>query len=195
VKLVVGLGNPGERYAETRHNIGFMVATLAAGRAGIVLKRQGYQGVYGVGRLVGEETTILLPQTFMNRSGASVAPACQSLGVTPGDLIVIHDEIDLPFGTLRIKVGGGHGGHNGLRSINAALGHGEFIRLRLGVGRPAVGGDVSGHVLSRFASVERSRLSDYLEAATDALELVLRRGPHEAMNSYNNRELIACGQG
>lgn len=194
MKLVVGLGNPGERYAETRHNIGFMVVSRAAARAGIALKRQGYQGIYGVGRLVGEEAAVLLPQTFMNRSGASVAPACQSLGMKPGDLIVVHDEIDLPFGTLRIKVGGGHGGHNGLRSITEALGHGDFIRLRLGVGRPATGGDVSGHVLSRFASSERAQLDDYLDAATEALEFLLRRGPNEAMNAYNNRELIASSQ-
>jgi len=194
LKLVVGLGNPGERYAETRHNIGFMVVAKAAGRAGIALKRQGYQGVYGVGRLAGEEATLLLPQTFMNRSGASVAPACQSLGVAPGDLIVVHDEIDLPFGTLRIKSGGGHGGHNGLRSINASLGHGDFLRFRLGVGRPPAGGDVSGYVLSRFASTERAVLDEYLEAAVEALELMLRRGPNEAMNSYNNRELFASGQ-
>lgn len=190
MKLIVGLGNPGERYADTRHNIGFMVATLAAGRAGIALKRQGYQGVYGVGRLAGEETTILLPQTFMNRSGASVAPACQSLGIAPGDLIVIHDEIDLPFGTLRIKDGGGHGGHNGLRSISGALGHGDYIRVRLGVGRPQGNGDVSDHVLSRFAAGERAQLGDYLVAASEALELLMRRGPNEAMNSFNNRELI-----
>jgi PTH1 family peptidyl-tRNA hydrolase len=192
--VVVGLGNPGERYADTRHNIGFMVAVAAAGRAGIALKRQGYQGVYGVGRLAGEETTLLLPQTFMNRSGASVAPACQSLGIAPGDLIVIHDEIDLPFGTLRIKTGGGYGGHNGLRSISASMGHGDFTRLRLGVGRPPAGGDVSGYVLSRFAPVERRLLGEYLEAAVEALELLLRRGPSEAMNSYNNRELFASGQ-
>ena len=194
MKLVVGLGNPGERYAETRHNIGFMVVATAAGRAGISLKRQGYQGLYGVGRLAGEETTLLLPQTFMNRSGASVAPACQSLGVAPGDLIVVHDEIDLPFGTLRIKSGGGHGGHNGLRSINASLGHGDFLRMRLGVGRPPAGGDVSGYVLSRFAAAERNLLNEYLDAAVEALELLLRRGPNEAMNSYNNRELFASGQ-
>jgi PTH1 family peptidyl-tRNA hydrolase len=194
LKLVVGLGNPGERYADTRHNIGAMVAARAAERAGIALKRQGYQGLYGVGRLVGEETTVLLPQTYMNRSGASVAPACQSLGIMPGDLIVVHDEIDLPFGTLRIKVGGGHGGHNGLRSITDALGHGDFIRLRLGVARPPAGGDVSGHVLSRFASGERTQLNDYLDAATEALEFLLRRGPSEAMNAYNNRELIASSQ-
>lgn len=194
MKLVVGLGNPGERYADTRHNIGSMVVSLAAARAGIALKRQGYQGLYGVGRLAGEETTVLLPQTFMNRSGASVAPACQSLGVPPGDLIVVHDEIDLPFGTLRIKLGGGHGGHNGLRSITDALGHGDFVRVRLGVGRPPAGGDVSGHVLSRFASGERAHLDAYLDAATEALELLLRRGPNEAMNAYNNRELIALTQ-
>ena len=190
MKLVVGLGNPGERYAETRHNIGCMVAVRIAARAGIALKRQGYQGIYGVGRLAGEEAAILLPQTYMNRSGASVAPACQSLGVAPGDLIVVHDEIDLPFGSLRIKMGGGHGGHNGLRSIMDALGHGDFLRLRLGVGRPPAGGDVSGYVLSRFATAERGQLHEYLEVATDSLEFLLQRGPQEAMNAFNNRELL-----
>lgn len=194
MKLIVGLGNPGERYAETRHNIGFMTVTRIADRAGIALKRQGYQGLYGVGRLAGVEATVLLPQTFMNRSGASVAPACQSLGVAPGDLIVVHDEIDLPFGVLRIKIGGGHGGHNGLRSIAEALGHGNFVRMRLGVGRPPMGGDVSGYVLSRFAAEERKQLNDYLDTATDALEFLLNRGPGEAMNNYNNRELTVSGQ-
>jgi PTH1 family peptidyl-tRNA hydrolase len=194
LKLVVGLGNPGERYADTRHNIGSMAVSRLAGRAGVALKRAAYQGLCGVGRLVGEEVTLLLPQTYMNRSGASVAPACQSLGVAPGDLIVVHDEIDLPFGTLRIKTGGGHGGHNGLRSIAEALGHGDFIRVRLGVGRPPPGGDVSGYVLNRFSAGERTQLDDYLDAATDALEFLLRRGPIEAMNAYNNRELIVSGQ-
>ena len=191
MKLVAGLGNPGERYAETRHNIGCMVVQRVAARAGIAMKRPGFQAVYGVGRVAGAEAALLLPQTFMNRSGASVAPACQSLGVAPGDLIVAHDEIDLPFGTLRIKVGGGHGGHNGLRSIMDALGDGSFVRLRIGVGRPPAGGDVSAHVLSRFAAAERARLDDYLDAASDALELLLQRGAPEAMNAYNNRELIA----
>jgi PTH1 family peptidyl-tRNA hydrolase len=191
LKLVVGLGNPGERYAETRHNIGCMVAVRAAARAGIALKRQGYQGLYGVGRLAGEEATVLLPQTFMNRSGASVAPACQSLGVAPGDLIVVHDEIDLPFGTLRIKVGGGHGGHNGLRSITAALGHGDFIRVRVGVGRPPAGGDVSGYVLSRFASAERQALPDLLDQAAAAVEAILTRGSAAAMNEFNGRDNVA----
>ena len=190
MKLIVGLGNPGIQYAETRHNIGFMVVTHLAERAGIALKRKGYQGFYGVGRVAGEEVTILLPQTYMNRSGASVAPACQSLGVTPGDLIVVHDEIDLAFGCLRVKAGGGHGGHNGLRSIVGALGEAGYARLRMGVGRPPVGGDVSGHVLSRFNATERVSLQKYIEVASDALELLLREGAQEAMNSYNNREVL-----
>lgn len=190
MKLIVGLGNPGIQYAETRHNIGFMVATHLAERAGVSLKRKGYQGFYGVGRVAGEEATILLPQTYMNRSGESVAPACQSLGIKPGDLIVIHDEIDLAFGCLRIKVGGGHGGHNGLRSLGAALGETGYRRLRMGVGRPPAGGDVSGHVLSRFNAMERTLLEKYIETAADALELLLRVGVQEAMNRYNNREVL-----
>ena len=191
MKLVVGLGNPGERYAETRHNIGFMVASLVAGRAGIALKRQGYQGIYGVGRLAVEEAAVLLPQTFMNRSGGSVAPACQSLGIAPGDLIIIHDEIDLPFGALRVKVGGGHGGHNGLRSIIGAFGHGDFIRVRLGVGRPPTGGDVANYVLNRFAPVERQALPELLDQGVAAVEAILTRGSAAAMNDFNGRDSAA----
>ena len=190
MKLIVGLGNPGTDYAETRHNIGFMVATRLAERSGVALKRKGYQGFYGVGRVVGEEATILLPQTYMNRSGESVAPACQSLGVTPVDLIVVHDEIDPEFGCLRIKVGGGHGGHNGLRSIGAVLGETDYSRLRMGVGRPPAGGDVSAHVLSRFNAVERALLERFIDTATNALEDLIRNGVQDAMNSYNNRDLL-----
>jgi PTH1 family peptidyl-tRNA hydrolase len=190
LKLIVGLGNPGTDYAETRHNIGFMVATRLAERSGVALKRKGYQGFYGVGRVVGEEATILLPQTYMNRSGESVAPACQSLGVTPVDLIVVHDEIDLEFGCLRIKVGGGHGGHNGLRSIGAVLGETDYSRLRMGVGRPPAGGDVSAHVLSRFNVVERALLERFIDIATNALEDLIRNGVQDAMNRYNNRDLL-----
>ncbi len=190
MKLIVGLGNPGPKYAETRHNIGFMAAGRLAGRAGIALKRSGHQGVYGVGRVAGEETTILLPQTYMNRSGASVASACQSLGVAPGDLIVVHDEIDLSFGCLRIKQGGGHGGHNGLRSIGEASGATDYTRLRMGIGRPPEGGDVSAYVLSRFSAIERNLLAEYLDVAAEALALVLKEGPQAAMNAYNNRNVL-----
>ena len=190
MKLIVGLGNPGPEYAATRHNIGFMVTATLAERNGIALKRKGHQGIYGVGRVAGTEATILLPQTYMNRSGTSVVSACQSLGVEPGDLIVVHDEIDLDFGALRIKVGGGHGGHNGLRSIAGALGETEYSRLRIGVGRPPAGGDVSRYVLSCFNAAERAQLQEYTEKAADALEVLVQKGPQGAMNLYNNRDLL-----
>jgi PTH1 family peptidyl-tRNA hydrolase len=189
LKLVVGLGNPGDRYVRTRHNIGFMLAERLASEAGIALKRKGHQGLYGTGRIAGCEATILLPQTFMNLSGVSVGSACKSLGIAPGDLIVAHDDIDLPFGSLRIKVGGGHGGHNGIRSIRAALGTGDFIRVKLGVGRPHPGGDVAGYVLSPFSAVERSRLEDVLENSAKAVETIISQGTQQAMNEFNNREL------
>ena len=190
MKLIVGLGNPGEKYAETRHNVGFLVAVRLAERNGVTLKRKGYQGLYGVGRVAGDQATILLPQTYMNRSGASVGPALQSLGVSPGDLIVVHDEIDLEYGCLRVKVGGGHGGHNGLRSLCGALNDPGFTRLRVGVGRPPAGGNVSSYVLNRFNAAERKQLTDYVDLAAEAVEAVMVDGAQVAMNRYNNRDLL-----
>lgn len=187
MKLIVGLGNPGEQYAETRHNIGFMVVDRLAGQFRVPLKRKGYQGVYGVGRVNGDEVTLLLPHTYMNRSGVSVGSACQSLGVAPGDLIVVHDEIDLGFGDLRVKVGGGHAGHNGLRSICSVLGNADFVRLRVGIGRPPGGGDVAAYVLSRFSAAQRGELGHFVDTAADALQTVLRDGAVAAMNSFNQR--------
>lgn len=189
MKLVAGLGNPGSKYAGTRHNIGFMVAEELAARSGISLKKHGYQGVYGVGRVAGEEVTILLPQTFMNLSGVSVAAACKSLGVDPGDLIVVHDDIDLSFGTLKIRGGGGHGGHNGIRSICGVLGVGDFIRIKVGVGRPPAGGDVAGYVLNPFSATERIRLQTVVTNSAAAVETLLARGAAQAMNEFNNRDL------
>lgn len=188
MKLIAGLGNPGSKYTETRHNVGFMVAEALAAEAGISLKKKGHQGVYGVGRVAGQECTILLPQTYMNLSGASVGSAYKSLGLTPGDLIVVHDDIDLAFGTLKLRVGGGHGGHNGIRSIREVLGSGDFIRLKIGVGRPAGTGDVAGHVLSAFAGSERNLLDRVLAGSIQALTLLLVRGVQVAMNEFNNRD-------
>lgn len=187
MKLLVGLGNPGPRYARTRHNIGFLVAERIAANCGIALKRQGHQGLSGVGRCAGTETTILLPQTFMNVSGASVASACKSLGVSPGDLIVLHDDLDLPFGILRIKVGGGHGGHNGIRSISEVLGRADYIRVKLGIGRPPAGGDVANYVLSNFTSGENRELEALIALAAEAVEYLLRDGAAAAMNRFNTR--------
>lgn len=189
MKLIVGLGNPGERYLGTRHNIGFRVVREVASRAGIQLKKNGYQGVYGTGRVGGRETTLLLPQTFMNLSGASVGSACRALGVAPDDLIVVHDDIDQPFGALRIKVGGGHGGHNGIRHIHQVLGGGEFIRVKLGVGRPLFGDDVARYVLSAFTATEEKALAAIVADAADAVAAVVERGPLAAMNEFNRREV------
>lgn len=189
MKLVAGLGNPGSKYAGTRHNIGFLAVQKVAERSGISLKKSGHQAIYATGRVAGEEVTLLLPQTFMNLSGASVGSACKSLGVEPGDLIVVHDDIDLPFGALKIKRGGGHGGHNGIRHIRQVLGTGDFVRVKIGVGRPAPGGDVAGYVLSPFSATERQSLEDVLEDAAMAVEAVLEKGAERAMNEFNSREV------
>jgi len=185
VKLLVGLGNPGEKYTGTRHNAGFLVAERVAERHHIALKKKGYQGLYGVGRAAGEETTILLPQTFMNNSGVSVTAAYKSLGITPGDLIVIYDDLDLPFGRLRIRPDGGHGGHNGMRDMGCT----DFIRLKVGIGRPEHI-DVTGHVLSRFAPEEKKKLPELLDLAADAAETILHDGAAVAMNRFNNCNLL-----
>ena len=187
MKLIVGLGNPGERYAETRHNVGFQVVAQLAARAGISLKKKGHQGFYGTGRLSGQEVTLLLPQTFMNLSGASVGSACRSLGLAPGDLIVVHDDIDLDFGVMKIKTGGGHGGQNGIRHIREVLGSGDFVRVKVGVGRPIGNPDVSSHVLSRFSATERKKLDDVLAGVSDSVEMILDKGVLDAMNAFNNK--------
>jgi len=189
VKLLVGLGNPGDKYAGTRHNAGFLVAERVAERHRIALKKKGYQGRYGVGRAAGAETTILLPQTFMNHSGASVNAAYRSLGVAPGDLIVIYDDLDLPLGRIRVRLEGGHGGHNGLRDIIATLGFKDFIRLKVGIGRPERG-DVTNYVLGRFNADEQKLVPLLLDLAADAVETILADGAAAAMNKYNNCNLL-----
>lgn len=188
MKLVVGLGNPGEKYRLTRHNVGFMVTELLARRYQLGLKKKGYQGIYAVGRIATSQATLLLPQTFMNLSGASVTAAYRSLGIVPGDLIVIHDELDLPFGRLKIRPGGGHGGHNGIRDIIQGLGLQDFIRVRIGIGRPDHG-NVTAHVLNGFTAEEKKHLPLVLDAAADAVEKILTDDASAAMNLYNGYHL------
>jgi peptidyl-tRNA hydrolase, PTH1 family len=188
LNLLVGLGNPGSKYEGTRHNIGFMVAERVAQCNGVPLKKKGYQGLYGVGRVSSRETAILLPQTFMNCSGVSVKAATQSLGIVPGDLIVIYDDLDLSFGRLRIKKDGGHGGHNGIRDIVALLGYRDFVRLRIGIGRPDHG-NITAHVLNRFNPDEQKVLPRLLDDAVNAAEKIMTDGAIEAMNSFNGYNL------
>jgi peptidyl-tRNA hydrolase, PTH1 family len=165
--LVVGLGNPGDRYARTRHNIGFEVAKLAAERLGLPKFKRKYGGLYSEGRRV----AVLLPQTYMNESGNSVGPARGALGVDLDHVIAVHDEIDLPFGEVEVRTGGGLAGHNGLKSLKRGLGSDEFTRVRVGVGRPDSTDPeiVSRYVLGRFSEGE-GEVRELVEKAADALE-------------------------
>lgn len=188
MKLVVGLGNPGDKYAGTRHNIGFLAAERLAEQNRLGLKKKGFQAHYGVGRVAAQEAVVLLPQTFMNCCGASVNAAVKFYKVAAEDLIVIYDDLDLPFGRMRIKSEGGHGGHNGMRDIISVLGFRDFVRIRVGIGRPEHG-DVTSHVLGRFSSAEQEGLSELLDAVSGATSLVLADGALAAMNTFNNFSL------
>jgi peptidyl-tRNA hydrolase, PTH1 family len=171
--LVVGLGNPGDRYAATRHNVGFEVAALAAERWGLPKAKKRYAGLFTEGRTGpgGPRVAVLLPQTFMNESGNSVGPARGALGVDVEHVVAVHDEIDLPFGRIEARLGGGLAGHNGLKSLKSGLGGPDFQRLRVGVGRPDSTDPeiVSAHVLGRF-SEPKEDVRDLIERAADELE-------------------------
>ena len=183
--LVVGLGNPGKKYEETRHNIGFVVAD-AIHRAGVFAEwREKFSGVFAKGN----DSSLLKPQTFMNLSGDSVQPCAAFLKVEPREIIVVHDELDLPFGDTRLKFGGGHAGHNGLRSIIQRLGTPDFVRVRVGIGRPPPGfrGEIADYVLTGFDPVERAQLPDVVSGATAAAQSVLTNGVSVAMNAVNTR--------
>jgi PTH1 family peptidyl-tRNA hydrolase len=184
-RLIVGLGNPGAKYLKNRHNIGFQVVDRLAEAGGIALSRSKFDGVYGTGHLDGHSITLLKPQTFMNLSGRSVAPACRFFDIEPENILVVHDELDLDFGTIRLKIGGGHAGHNGLRSIHADLGTNNYHRMRMGIGRPQKG-SVSAFVLADFAmGDERDWLSDMLDRGVEAIRTTFREGTRAAMNSVN----------
>jgi peptidyl-tRNA hydrolase, PTH1 family len=174
--LVVGLGNPGDRYARTRHNIGFEVAALAAERWDLPKARKRYAGLFTDGRTGpgGPRVGVLLPQTYMNDSGDAVGPARGALGVDLDHVLVVHDEIDLPFGRVESRLGGGLAGHNGLKSLKRGLGSGDFRRIRVGVDRPDSTDPeiVSRHVLGRF-SESPEEVRELVERAVDELDRVV----------------------
>lgn len=184
--LVVGLGNPGPRYARHRHNVGFMVLDHLADDLSVPSWRSKFKGHYATARLEGQEVVFLKPQTFMNLSGQSVQAAAAFFNVPAARIYVAHDELDLPFATVRLKIGGGHAGHNGLRSMVAQLGSREFVRLRVGIGRPTLPIPVADYVLSDFGpQEERPQLPDLLDRCATALRLALREGALRAMNTVN----------
>lgn len=184
--LLVGLGNPGPKYEATRHNVGFMALDRLADRHRIGLTQQKFHGRYGTGIVCGKKVVALQPHTFMNLSGKSVVAAAQFFQIDPEHIVVLHDEIDLGLGTVRIKIGGGHGGHNGLRDIIDKSGSRDFNRVRIGVGRP-VHGDVVNWVLSPFRPDELTALDQMLDVVADATEVILRDGPQAAQNEFNGR--------
>ncbi|HYH95484.1 aminoacyl-tRNA hydrolase [Hyalangium sp.] len=190
MKLICGLGNPGREYERHRHNIGFMVVEALLSRARAELNQEKFQARVGQGTLGSERILFLEPQTYMNLSGRSLADAARFYKVAVEDILVIHDELDLPFGRLQLKAGGGTGGHNGLKSSVQSLGADSFIRLRVGIGKPEgpnAKERVAGYVLSNFDDGERRQLEELIGRAADMAETWAREGLAAAMNRYNRK--------
>jgi PTH1 family peptidyl-tRNA hydrolase len=181
--LVVGLGNPGPNYAATRHNLGFMVADRLAERLHSnfkVHKRSGAEIV--TGRLGGHSVVVAKPRCYMNESGRQIGPLAKFYSVPPVDVVVVHDDLDLEFGRVRLKIGGGEGGHNGLRSVASALASKDFLRVRIGIGRPPGRKDPAVFVLEKFSAVEKADVPTICEQAADATELLIELGLESAQN-------------
>ncbi|MCZ2262429.1 aminoacyl-tRNA hydrolase [Isoptericola sp. QY 916] len=193
--LVVGLGNPGPKYAGNRHNVGQMVLDLLAERTGARFSRHARAqaavaetrlGVLPGGR-PGPRVVLAKPTTYMNTSGGPVAGLVKYYGVDPAQVVVVHDEVDIPFDTIKLKSGGGEGGHNGLRDITKALGTKDYVRVRVGVGRPPGRMDTADHVLKDFSATERKDLPILVDDAADAVEMVLAEGLLAAQGKFHTR--------
>ena len=184
--LVVGLGNPGPRYETTRHNLGFLVADILAERMGSGFKVHKRSGALATtGRLGGRSVVLAKPRTYMNESGRQVGPLANFYSVAAADVIAIHDELDIDFGRIRLKLGGGEGGHNGLRSVASALSTKDFQRVRVGVGRPPGRKDPATFVLENFTAAERPEVGLLCEQAADATELLIELGLEPAQNTVH----------
>ena len=185
--MVVGLGNPGRRYVETRHNVGFAVIETLAQRWTIPADGKQLGALVGSGRVSNGKAMLVRPQSFMNRSGTPVRSLMGYYKLETDKVVVVHDDLDLPFGRVQIKRGGGHGGHNGLRDINKHAGP-EYARVRMGVGRPPEGWDTADYVLGKWSSSETNELESILGKGADAVESILRDGVDAAMNVVNVRK-------
>ena len=186
--LVVGLGNPGADYQHTRHNVGADVITLLADRHGGSLKRSKERALVAEVRMGDHRVALALPQTYMNLSGESVGLLVKRHGITDAErVVVVHDELDLPLGRVKVKRGGGLAGHNGLRSLKAHLHTDEFLRVRIGIGKPPTKEQGVDHVLRRPSKSERVELEIAVQEAADAVEAILAEGVDAAMNRYNTR--------
>ena len=183
--LVAGLGNPGPEYAGNRHNAGQMVVDLLAERMGARFKAHRTRNEVADGRLAGVPVTLAKPRTYMNRSGGPVAALTAFYKIPPERIVVIHDELDIPFGSVRLKFGGGDNGHNGLRSITQALGTNEYYRVRFGIGRPPGRMDAAPYVLRDFTAAERKEVPLLIDRCADAVETLLSKGLAVAQNTFH----------
>ncbi len=190
MRLIVGLGNPGTRYRDTPHNAGFVVVDRFAERHHLGEETRKFQGRFRRGRVDSEDVAVLKPDTYMNLSGESVAEAVRYLPLEGRDTILVFDDMDLPGGRIRIRPGGGSGGHHGIQSVIDHLGTDAFTRLRVGVGRPEHPGQNVGHLLSKIREEERELFAETLDLAVRSLETLLREGVDEAMNRYNGLSLV-----
>ncbi|MBI5484043.1 MAG: aminoacyl-tRNA hydrolase [Deltaproteobacteria bacterium] len=187
--IIAGLGNPGPTYQWTRHNAGFLFLDRLASSENAEITRKSFSGLTGEWSYAGHRLILLKPLTFMNLSGKAVMQALQFYKLPTSQLIVIHDELDLPYGTVRFKQGGGHGGHNGLRSISEQLGKNDFIRLRIGIGKSAHG-DTTGHVLGNIPPAQMEYLSRILDGGINMLKMMLDEGISKAMSLNNNKNFL-----
>ena len=184
MKIVVGLGNPGNQYKDTRHNIGFLVVDELARRWNAAPWKRRYEAEVSEHRAIGP-VLLVKPQTFMNLSGNSVREAAKFYKTPSTDIVVIHDDLDLPAGRLRIRERGGSGGHRGIESMLTQLGADDFVRVRFGVGRPPEGWESADYVLGRFAPDEQALIKEAIDKAADAVEAILKEGTAPAMNRFN----------
>jgi len=185
--LIVGLGNPGFEYAWTPHNLGFLVIDLLAERAGIRVERPEAKSYVGKGSIGQHDVALAKPQTFMNLSGMAVRELAERYEVLPAQLVIVVDEVALPWGSLRIRERGSAGGHNGLKSVIGALGTDEFVRVRLGIQPDHPVGDLAAYVLHRMRRSELEAAADLVEQAAKAVECVVTEGVRRAMNQFNRR--------
>jgi len=183
--LVVGLGNPGAEYARTRHNVGAEVVAILAARHGARLRKGKERAEADEVRVGDKRLALAIPTTYMNDSGAAVQACARRYGVEPDHVVIVHDELDLPVAALKLKAGGGLAGHNGLRSVKAHLKTDEFLRVRIGVGKPRSKEHGVDHVLNKFSKAERAEIDVTLEQAADAVEVILAEGIDAAMNRYH----------
>jgi PTH1 family peptidyl-tRNA hydrolase len=190
LRLVVGLGNPGKTYSKTRHNAGFMVVDKISDDFSIALEKRKFDARFGIGAVNDVKIVLAKPMAYMNRSGPQIQKIAGYFRILCEDILVVHDDIDLVFGRLKIKEKGGDGGHRGVRSIIDAFGGGDFTRLRIGVGRPDAERGASDYVLGKFTFEERKVLSQIITSAKDAIVTILCKGTKEGMNRFNNKRIV-----